>query len=236
MTDELFERIVSSLRKKERDGFRHLWLGDSGMGKTTANRALIQYVLAHKLVDIVLTIDDKNRWRAQYDGTQRVNPAHLSKQPLMPGDDHRQIVFRGIASSLSADEGVDPEDVAQMGWDLVRLKPCSVLINVDELADATNGHQSWMAQTMPQLYRKGRGVGLSVTATTQMPQLLPREAFGLSDTIGIFRMTGREAEYLWQFRVVDQWGRDTIPSLEVGQFLLFQKSVPPDHTIHKLKI
>ena len=230
----VLEKITVALRKRE--GFRHLWLGDSGMGKTAANRILIEWVLKNKLVDQVLTIDNKDRWKSQYDGCFRANPQHLRQEPPKSNEETRHIVFRGIALTRSLEHDVDINDVAKMGWDMVRLMPCSVLINIDELADATNGHQSWSSEEVPQIYRKGRGVGYSVTATTQLPQLLPREAFGLPDTIGIFRMTAREASYLKNYRVITEEEINEIASLEIGQFRLYRKSFPVDRNIYKFKL
>lgn len=224
------DRIIEPLTRKE--GMRHLWLGDSRMGKTYANRLLIKYIRQRKMVNVMLTIDDKSRWKAQYEGTFRANPGSLTSHPLMPGEDRTNIVFRGVATTLQADMGVDPEDVANMAWGLIRTAPITVLVNIDELADATNGKQSWKGEQLPQLYRKGGGVGLSVIATTQMPQLLPREAFGLSETIGIFRMSGREAQYLSDYRVIRDEDVSVIENLKVGEWLLYQKSTPYDSSIY----
>lgn len=224
------DRIIEPLTRKE--GIRHLWLGDSRMGKTYANKTLLAYIRKRKLIDIMLSVDDKSRWKAQYEGTYRANPSALRSAPLMPGEDRKNIVFRGTATTLSADDGVDPEDVAEMAWSLIRSAPCTVLVNLDELADATNGKQSWKGHQLPQLYRKGGGIGLSIVATTQMPQLLPREAFGLSETIGIFRMSGREAEYLSDYRVVHPEDVSTIENLKVGEWMLFQKSTPRNPEIY----
>ncbi len=232
---EVLERITSSLKKKE--GFRHLWLGDTGMGKTTANRELLKHV--SRKVDITLSIDDKNQYEAQYKGTERSNPDHLRREPVRRGENPRHIVFRGICESpraLNAGEHISSESVAGMSWDLVRLRRIAVLINIDELADAVRANsQVWKDDTgfIAQAYRKGRSVGISITAGTQIPQMLPREAFGLSDTIGIFRMTSREAGYLYDQRVVDKAGMEVIEKLEVGQWILAQKSVPNDFTIWK---
>lgn len=238
------EMITGALKKRE--GFRHLWLGDSGMGKTIANKSLIEWLQKLKRINMFLSVDDKNRWEAQYEGTYRINPEHLKSKP--PGriwkdgklvkEDPNNIVFRGISYSdpdtgKAPFENVDINAVAEMAWDLVRLQPITVLVNLDELADATNGYQAWAKQNMPQTYRKGRAVGISIVATTQLPQLLPREAFGLSDTIGIFRMSSREAEYLKKFNVIGAEDVDAIANLKVGEFRLFRKSFPFDPNVYR---
>lgn len=251
-----FGKVTELLRTK-RFGFRHLWLGDSGMGKTEANKLLIGYCRAPRgpnkkpLIDVTLHIDDKNKWEQQYEGTPRISPEHYKHHPASgkyeypsPGsglwlrEDKTNINFRGIAytdpsTNESPHENVSHESVAEMAWDLVRKAPIQVLINIDELADATNGHQTWSGQLLPQIYRKGRAVGLSVVATTQLPQLLPREAFGLSDTIGIFRMSAREAAYLKRYNVLTDEEIDEIANLQIGEFRLFRKSHPVDRTIYK---
>lgn len=232
------EYIAGSLARHPPEGFRHLWLGDSGMGKTQANRILIEQVLKLKHVTMVLTTDDKSSWAAQYDGMCRIHPNDLRTNPPRSGEDRRHIVFRGIGITRTPSPEVAnlPFDVAQMAWSLVRQHQCSILLNVDELADATNGHQSWNEEDIAQIYRKGRGVGISVVATTQLPQLLPREAFGLSDTIGVFRMSSRETKYLYSNNVLGKDQIDEIEALKVGEFRLFRKSHPLDPNVYKFKL
>lgn len=236
----VFDAITESLKK--RWGFRHLWLGDSGMGKTIANEALIEWLLKGRKskVDLMISIDDKNRWEAQYAGAYRIHPEHLRREPLKKDEPQNHVVFRGIAyqdkNGFAPFEEVSHEEVAAMTWELVRLKPVTVCMNIDELADATNGNQAWTAPTMRHSYRKGRAVGISVIATTQLPQQLPRESFGLSDSIGIFRLTSREAEYLKSYRVITNEDVERIANLGVGEWMLVRKSHPPDPNTYKLVV
>jgi hypothetical protein len=213
--------ILDPLRRGE--GLRHLWLGDSRQGKTTANRILVNQVLKERLVSNILTIDEKNPATPEYSGTYRINPEHLRNSPPINDKEASHIVFRGIAYRRNLTDAVNPVEVAEMGWDLIRLTPSKIMLNFDELADATNGYQAWQDDIIPQVYRKGGGIGLSITATTQMPQLLPREAFGLSETIGLFRMDGREAKYLVDYRVLSKDAADIVPSLQVGEWILYKK-------------
>lgn len=223
--ESLLPQIAEPLIKKK-EGFRHLWLGDSGMGKTWANRILIDWLIRSKLTDLVLTVDDKSRWQAQFKGTYRANPSHLRREPPRDNESHIHIVFRGVALTRSLHDGIEHEHVASMAWECIRLRQANVVINLDELADATNGHQDWQGQSIAEVYRKGRGVGLSIVASTQLPQLLPRESFGLSETIAIFRMTSREAKYLVDYKIIDKAHVDVITSLQVGEFLFWRKAVP----------
>lgn len=241
VTAGVFTRIAGSLRKKE--GFRHLWLGDSGMGKTTANNMLIKYVKPR--ANLVLTVDDKSIHRPEYSGAAyRANTQHLREKVLTEEEKKlKHISFRGKCYSHEALEkmvDLTPEEVASMAWDLVRLsrEPFMVVMNIDELMKAQiPNSQIWEGTKLPLAYREGRAVGISVISSTQMPQMVNRESFGLSDTIGIFRMDGREAGYLFQQKVLKTKEQVTlVASLEVGQWILMQKSVPWDGCVYRFNL
>lgn len=222
---------MEPLRKRE--GFRHLWLGDSGMGKTTANVILLNHIRRQRLANLIVTVDDKARWVQQYKGLTRIAPHHLRSEPPKAGEDAGHIVFRGIAYAGRRQDIIDHTAVSDMCWDLVAQSPCSVVLNIDELADATNGHQTWDGESLAQIYRKGRGAGLSVVASTQLPQLLPREAFALPETVCVFRLSGREAKYLYDYRVIAKSDIPVIEGLKVGEFRFFRKSQPADANIYR---
>ncbi len=237
--DELLTLICRPLCPppgKKRTGMRHLWLGDSGMGKTYANDQLLKWIQRRRLVNYILTIDDKDVHEVQYlGGTLRVNPAHLKAVPPHEKENQRHMVFRGIAATKTPGPEVDDliYDTSQMAWEMVREADIQVLMNVDELADATNGNQTWKHPETAVLYRKGRSVGISVIATTQLPQEIPRAAFGLSETIAMFRMSGREAEYLASKKVIPDSEVEPISNLEIGEFRLFVKSKPLDPYVYR---
>lgn len=194
------------------------------MGKTFANELLIQYIRAHKLVDLILTLDDKDAHAAQYQGCERINPADLRSRPPLPNEIRDHIVFRGVAMTRKIGHGCDPDDLARLAWEVATQAKRKILVNIDELADATNGSQAWKAKTIAATYRKGRGVGICVVATTQLPQILPREAYGLSDTVCLFRMAGREAEYLASKKTITEENAAIIPTLEIGECLVYDKA------------
>lgn len=237
--DKLLEQICAPLMRKQPMGMRHLWLGDSGMGKTVANSLLIKWIRKKRLVNLTLTIDDKNAHEVQYEGgCLRVNPDHLRRQPPNRDENASHVVFRGIAVTREPGPDVDELifDTSNLAWEMVRKASVQVLVNIDELADATNGTQGWRQPEVASLYRKGRAVGISVVATTQLPQELPRAAFALSETIGLFRMSGREAEYLASKKVIPDSEVEPISNLEVGQFRLFQKSKPLDPNVYMFEL
>lgn len=222
-TEALWQLIAAPL--KVGSGFRVLFLGDSGLGKTFANRLFIAWLLRNKGVDIVLTLDTKNANKAEYPGAcERVNPADLRKRPPGYVEPRNHINFRGVAATRRLSEDCSPDEVARLAWELVTKKPLRVVLNIDELSDATNGAQGWKDKLVAATYRKGRGPGISVTATTQLPQTLPREAFGLSEVILMFRMSGREAAYLVRQKSITPESAEIVPTLVQGQCLIYDKN------------
>lgn len=204
------------------EGALHLWLGNTRMGKTYANNILVTELLKRKHVDTVFTVDEKDPEKPQYGGTFRSNVRHVYKSPLLPHEDKTHINFRGAALNSDIAEVVDHGELAKMVWGLKRTVPkLRLCLNIDELADATNGYQAWKSDENAQIYRKGAGIRISTTATTQLPQNLPREAYGLSQTIGLFRLDAREMDYLVSKRTITP---DVVPlmaKLERGDFLLY---------------
>lgn len=208
---------------KRGEAIRHGWLGDSGMGKTFANVRLIDLMLRGRLVRMVITLDDKTPRGTPYIGAERATIADVIDD--YPSDD-RHIIVRGIAMNRQEEDDVDPGAVAQFAWDIVRAKDIDVAVNIDELADATPGQgQAWKKSSMPiaRAFRKGRGAGVSVLWTTQIPQSLPLEAFGLSSTMGIFRLDGREVDYLRRKNVLEAKVAEIVPSLGIGEFIIYAK-------------
>lgn len=222
---ELFELIAKPLEKG--DGFRHLWLGDSGMGKTIANTQFVDWLRATKRVDMILTLDDKSAFSTDYHGCERINVSDLRSNPPGPNEVRTHIVFRGVAKTRRRGHGCSPEELAVMAWEMATNSKCRTVLNLDELADATTGSQAWEAKTVALTYRKGRGVGICVTATTQLPQILPREAFALSETICLFRLSGREADYLVSKKAITPEVAAIIPTLPVGSCAVYDKNRGP---------
>lgn len=221
--EEACQKILAPLSRGS--GTRHVWLGDTGMGKTTANRALIAYALETQAVQLVLTHDEKDPFEPQYpDATMRVNPGDLRNRPPVESEPRNHINFRGSAISRDFSQSVKPDEIAGMAWTIVRTSRCKILLNIDELSDALiPNSQIWDGAAMGAAYRKGRSVGITVVAGIQQPQLLPREAFGLAETIGLFRMDGREAAYLLQRKAITEDVANRLPGLQVGEFILTVK-------------
>ena len=206
------------------EAIRHGWLGDSGMGKSVANCILIEYILAKKLAQLVLTMDDKTPKKSYYPRGAMRSTIHDYMMNCQNSGNH--VVFRGVSMNRNKDETIEPGQIAELAWDLVREAPLQVVVNIDELSDATPGQgQAWLQESEPlaAVFRKGRGAGISVVWTTQLPQTLPLEAFGLSETLAIFRLDGREVDYLYRKRVLSTELVEVVGGLDVGEWVLYRK-------------
>jgi hypothetical protein len=220
--EEALAAILSPLRRRQ--ATRHVWLGEPGQGKTTANRELIEMGLEEGLLDLVLTHDEKDPYDQQYPGTARVDPDDLARIPPRDNEDKRRIVFRGFAITLRHDQGCNPDSIARMAWEIVLQSRASIALNLDELTDCfIPNSQLWSGDYIGKAYRKGRSVGITVFATLQQPQMMPREVW-MAESMGIFRVSQHDAGYLASKRVITKEQIPIVTSLSVGEFLLLHKS------------
>jgi hypothetical protein len=166
------------------EGARVGVLGDSGVGKSTAERELIAEWL-RRSPGVAIVIDDKGP-RQRFQGQARRDVADLRRNPI-DKDGPRVIVLRG---DCFAGYKVDREEVAEFAWKLIgRRQP--VLLVFDELKEACAGGQwkggsKWLARSFSQ----GREVGLSVLWGTQDTQEVPSEAFNQSGRLLTFKIAG----------------------------------------------
>lgn len=226
------ERLIalSSILDPIRNGqaTRHLCLGDPGQGKTTFNRQLIALAMKEHLFDVVLTHDEKDPRLCQYNGSIRVDPSDLASNPIKEDENSREIVFRGHALTKSVEGGCDPDSIAQMAWEIVFQsdEDISICLNLDELSDCfIPNSQLWSGTYIGKAYRKGRSVGITVFATLQQPQSMPREVW-MAETMVIFRCSPHDASYLAAKRVFPKEAIPVVTTLKVGEFLLIHKSNP----------
>lgn len=223
-------KILGPLERGE--GIRHGWLGDSGSGKTWANKWLVAEAVRRRLVDVVLVIDDKGP-EQQYAGCARVHVEHLRAQPPAEGERDEVIVFRGIAARTG--EACEPDDVAAMAFELSLMegepKP---LVSIDELRRAVSpAGREWRAKEVPRLFTEGRGVGVSITWTTQSPQRIPVEAFDQSETVGLFRCGPRAINYLVRAEVITPQLAELVAGLQNGEFILVEASGAWDGYVYR---
>ena len=232
--EECLETITAPLRHKK-EGFRHLWVGYSGYGKTVANATLIRYIEDTVAKCFLITTDQKNR-RVDYPGEQITLVEHLGHI------EGQSAVIRGTALTKMADDEINFEALAKRVWTIARTTSVPGVLAIDELFDACSSSQTWgplakgrRKSEMDLLYRQGRVLGISLAATTQVPQEIPRLAYAMSDTVCLFRMDGREIDYLHRLGVIVDSDAEILQGFSVGEFLLCQKGQPKKRCIFSLR-
>lgn len=204
------------------------------MGKTWANAWLMDYALRDG-VDIALILDDKQS-TPQYKGTQRSTPSDLRARPPTEREHQDKIVFRGHTLRRDMNEACSADEVGRAAFELSNLpEEPRVLVSIDELRRAvTSSGREWEAKSVPRLFSEGGGIGISVTWTTQSPQRIPVEAYDQTDTLGIFRLGRRALNYLRAQDLLDPEALDVLPTLQKGEWILYDAAASWDGKIYKV--
>jgi hypothetical protein len=220
--EECLADISKSLIEKA-EGFRNLFVAYTGWGKTVANARLAHYLRDNIRKLFIITTDQKNR-DVLYPGEQVVLQTQIAS---VKGT---EVVLRGPAISHSADDEIDFESLAIQVWDTARMADIPIALFIDELFDSCSSSQAFgplrkgeRKSRLERLYRQGRTQGISISATTQVPQEIPRLAYALSDTVCLFHMDGRETDYLMRLGVISKEDAELLQSFTVGEFMLCRK-------------
>jgi hypothetical protein len=213
------------------EGARVGILGDSGVGKSTAERELIRE-WTKRSPGVVIVLDDKGP-RQRFDGRPFRDLAamrgEIHVKPLEPTD--RVLVFRG---DCFAGYKVDREEIASYSWKLIgRRQPC--LVVHDELKEACAGGQ-WKSGSLwlPRSFSQGREVGLSQLWGTQDTQEVPAEAFNQSSSLLCFKIAGnglrllRSRDYIsgGVDDVIARLPGDDVEPAARGAFVLLRRGKP----------
>lgn len=200
-------------------GLRHLWIGYSGSGKTVANCKLADYLYGQGVITIC--VDQKSK-TSPYVGEE------ISSITELPAVASRRAVIRGFARNNKLSDRVDFDRLAQAVW-LIAKDGKQVALVCDELSDAQKSEKHFATAqrgAMPWLnilYRQGREVGASIAAATQLPQEIPRAAYSLSDSVGVFRQESHESEYYKRLRILSDADVETVAELPDYTFLLWRR-------------
>lgn len=209
-------------------------LGDTGTGKTTLMRALVD-AYERQTGGAVVVVDDGGM--AGYAGDEREDLAHLAREPIQG----TRVVFVG---NVYRGRNAEPEEAAKLAWSIAQRRKRAVLV-VDELNDACRGGYWRKHVTMlPSAFTKGRKYGLSVVWTTQQVQDTPREVFNQTSAIACFRLVGlgvdrlRERGYL---EGMPDGTLESLPGLDApaatkGTFVLLVRGRAWDGRFYRLPI
>jgi len=202
-------------------GFRHLWIGYSGSGKTFANAQLAAYTVKQGIVTI--SVDQKSK-------ISRYSANCIDTEDALAEFKGRSCVIRGFASRGRMADRVDFNSLAKMVWVLAK-SGLRVALMVDELSDAQKSerHFDRPAGTYPwmeTLYRQGREMGISLGVATQLPQEIPRCAYSLSDSVAFFRQEAHESEYYRRVGIMSDEDIAYVAALPQWAFMLWRRGDP----------
>ena len=193
------------------DGIRHGWIGTTGSGKTTSLKMLLERS------DLFTLVHDEKGRESQFGA---VTVTRIEDAP----DEATMVTFKG---NVFEGTHVEAEYVASLGVNLCRAVRQQVRIVIDELDAAVS--ESGTTLNSPSLkvaFGQGRALGLSVFWTTQMPQRVPGPAFDQSSTIAIGCLAAKSLNYLEERLHLDKDMIRVIPTLEVGEFVIYENGRP----------
>ena len=211
---------------KRRDGWRHLWLGDTGTGKTYAQ---------HRLVDLpgqLTFIHDDSKADREYDrdGVRYFRTA--AELEALPVDEAN---FTAAAFRGDPYAGVvcEVEEVADLTLRCARRRWPTRLV-VDEWDRAmSDGGRKLEAPSLRTCLIFGRTMGLSVAGGAQIPQRVGDVIYNSASSVGLFRCGPAACNYIEERLQWDREMTEVIPTLAVGDFLLHRPGQPWDRTVYR---
>lgn len=211
-------------------GFRHLWIGYTGSGKTYNNLALMDAAEgSHR--HLIIT-DQKNRvspYSTYFEGITEI--PHVDAIDTVEADNrnHVMAVIRGPRLTGDEMDLINFDELGKKIW-AISLEDKGVLFGIDELSDACEGERAWIRGDskrayMRLLYTQGRTNKVSISACAQHVQEIPRAAISNSDTIGIFCQDRKELPYYRNNGFLDDREISIVESLKEFEFLFMKRGM-----------
>jgi hypothetical protein len=205
------------------EGYRHGWIGNTGSGKTTAIRGFLS------ATDQIFTlIHDDTKLDPQYDG---VKCESLDQIGAAVAAEVTAITLRGDAFKGSR---VEVETVAALALQIARASRQPVRLVVDELDRAcTAGGKQIASESLRAAFTLGRALSVSVLWSTQTPTRCPTEVIDQSSTIALCQLGPRALNYLDERLAFDPDLLQVVPTLAIGQFVIYEAGRPWNRTIYQ---
>ena len=210
-------------------GFRHLWIGYTGSGKSYNNIVLMDSAEgSHR--HMIIT-DQKNRVTPYgvFEGITEI--PHIDALDTVEPDkrNHVSAIIRGPRLTGNELDLINFDEVGKKIW-TISLEDKGVLFGIDELSDACEGERAWIRGDsrrayMRLLYTQGRTNRVSVSACAQHVQEIPRAAISNSDTIGIFCQDRKELPYYRHNGFLDDHEIDIVANLAEYEFLFIKRGM-----------
>jgi hypothetical protein len=207
------------------NGYRHLWVGNTGMGKTWGARALVaepgQLTLIH----------DDSKAAPEYPGVRYfANVADLKSQPA---DDVRGLTAVGFRGDPYQAITCEVEEVSAWALELAR-GGTPVRLVVDETSRAVSDTgKTLLAPSLRLCATVGRTMGLSISAGAQEIIFMPRALLAQASSIALFRVESADVNYLRERLAWDPELLAAAAQLDVGDFLIRQPATRWDRTIYR---
>jgi len=207
-----------------------LWLGDSGMGKSHAQRAFLEEAKARH--GMIVVAHDDTKLEPEVPGAIRANVADLEARPPSEEEDatgalcFRGDAFRGIV--------VEVEEVAAFAIDRLarrRVRTCMVVEELDRAV--TPGGRQLVSAKLRECCTQGRVLGLCVSSTTQSPARTPAEILDQATAVVLFRLGPRALNYVDERLMFDGELLAAVPTLERGDFVLHVPGEPWNRTLYR---
>jgi len=210
-------------------GFRHLWIGYTGSGKTYNNLVLMDTAEgSHR--HLIIT-DQKNRVSpySVFEGITEI--PHIDALDTVEPDkrNHIMAIIRGPRLTGNEMDLINFDEVGKKIW-AISLEDKGVLFGIDELSDACEGERAWIRGDskrayMRLLYTQGRTNRVSISACAQHVQEIPRAAISNSDTIGIFCQDRKELPYYRNNGFLDDREIAIVEGLKEFEFLFMKRGM-----------
>ena len=205
------------------DGWRHLWLGDTGQGKTWAMRELIaipgQLVFVH---------DDKSATPEYPD--HAVYFRHPAELRFLSPDQCSQLSAAAFRGDVHAGDICDPDEVAEAALMCARKRIPAMLV-IDEWRRVATGKGE--APNVEACVLTGRAMGLSVAAGAQIPQNVGGVMLNSCSSVGLFRVGPAGLNYLDERLYFDREMLEVVPTLAKGDFVIHRPGHPWDRTVYR---
>lgn len=205
------------------DGWRHLWLGDTGMGKTWAMRELVSQPGA-----LVFIHDDKSSVPEYPDHAKYFR--HPEELRYLSAEQWQQMSAAAFRGDVLAGNLCEVDDVALAALTCARKQVPAVLV-VDEWRRVPTGKGE--APNVEACILTGRAMGLSVAAGAQIPQNVGGVIINSVSSVGVFRTGPAGLNYLHERLYFDRAMLEVVPDLAEGDFVLHRPGHPWDRTVYR---
>ena len=208
------------------NGYRQLWIGNTGTGKTWATRHLVaqpgQLTLIH----------DDSKALPEY-GDQARYFTSVAELLAEPADDARQLAVVGFRGDAYRGIVCEVEDVAALALRFARAR-VPVRLVVDETSRAVSDTgKTLLAPALKACATVGRTMGLSISAGAQEVMYMPRALMTQASAISLFRIESADVNYLRERLSWDPELLAAAADLADGDFLIRQPATRWDRTVYR---